>query len=409
MATISSAAAPPAIVIAKRAAAIAPPTRPRPYSDRNITPACAVPDDLLAAGKEQLDSPRRRAGALYRASRSQLLRFPPVDQRKPNPAGTHAVFLQRDRVIEKLAHKAHVSIPLLALTGELGDGFVGAPALRPILADLFEQWDVGHSIKDGIGVTFVTVTPPRKTRYDENVVGPPIKPLPADLRSAFAFDRHVKGTSRLSLEPGRLARAEQLRSVIQCRKQRGAGGGVDEPQRNRFVGISLFPAQPIEHLQDIGAAVMEHRRHRAPKAALVPGKARQHATLSIKLAGVTGVVADPLRPGIARGFAGELVVEPDAIEKLHQRKIQHIDPRHRLASVIAVIVPSAVRGKDQIAARRLTALPLDRRVAALFRQDRAARVGGVDVHRSDIARIVDRHRAAHRAGDLKTPAEPRIS
>src|SRR5215472_6224132 len=111
MATISSAAAPPALVIAKRAAAIAPLTRPRPYSDRNITPVCAVPDDLLTTGKEQLNSPRRRAGALYRASRAQLLCFPSVDQRKPNPAGTYAVFLQRDRVIEQLAHKAHVSIP----------------------------------------------------------------------------------------------------------------------------------------------------------------------------------------------------------------------------------------------------------------------------------------------------------
>src|SRR5215470_1965473 len=268
--------------------------------------------------------------------------------------------------------------PQLALTDELGDRFVGEPALRPILADLLEQRDVGHSIKDGIGVTFVTVTPPRKTRYDENVVGLPIKSLPADLRSAFAFDRHVKGTSRLSLEPGRLARAEQLRSVIQCRKQRGSGGGVDEPQRNRFVGISLFPAQPIEHLQDIGAAVMEHRRHGAPKAALIPGKARQHTALPKKLVGVTGLVADPLRPGIARGFAGELVVEPDAIEKFHQREIQHIDPNDRLASIIAVVVPSAVRREDQIAARGLAALPLDRRVAAFFRQNRAARIGRVD-------------------------------
>src|SRR6516162_7392809 len=52
--------------------------------------------------------------------------------------------------------------PNLALTGELGDRFVGEPALRPILADLLEQWGVGHSIKDGIGVTFVTVTTPGK-------------------------------------------------------------------------------------------------------------------------------------------------------------------------------------------------------------------------------------------------------
>src|SRR5215469_11964300 len=299
--------------------------------------------------------------------------------------------------------------PNLALSDELDDCFVGEPALRPILADLLEQWGVGHSIKDGIGVTFVTVTPPRKTRYDENVVGLPIKSLPADLHNTFAFDRHVKGARRLSLEPGRLAGAEQLRSVIQCRKQRGAGGGVDEPQRNSLVGISLFPAQPVEHLQDISGAVMEHRRHRAPKAALVPGKARQHTALPKKLVGVTGLVADPLRPGIARGFAGELVVEPDAIEKFHQREIQHIDPNDRLASIIAVVVPSAVRCEDQIAARGLAALPLDRRVAAFFRQDRAARIGGVDVHRSDIVRIVDRHRAAHRAGDLQTPAESWIS
>jgi hypothetical protein len=32
----------------------------------------------------------------------------------------------------------------------------------------------------------------------------------------------------------------------------------------------------------------------------------------------------------------------------------------------------------------------------------------MNMHRSDIPRIVDRHRTAHRAGDLQPPAEPRI-
>ena len=65
-------------------------------------------------------------------------------------------------------------------------------------------------------------------------------------------------------------------------------------------------------------------------------------------------------------------------------------------------------GSGSVAARRQTALALYRRVAAILREDGAAGIGRVDVHRRDIARQVDRHRAAYRRRDLKPPAKPGI-
>src|ERR1043166_9514917 len=115
-----------------------------------------------------------------------------------------------------------------------------------------------------------------------------------------------------------------------------------------------------------------------------------------------------LRPRIALALAREFLVDPDAVEKLHQWEIEDVGPNDRGRAVIAVVVPGAVRGQDQIAARRLAALALDRRIAAILGEDRAAGVRGVPVHRRDIAEVVDRYRAADRRRHLQPAAEAGI-
>src|SRR5205807_219635 len=87
-------------------------SRPRrTVSDRDIIPACSVPHDLLAAWKEQLDRARRRAGPLDLSRSAQLLRLPAVGNGEPDPARAQPVFLQRYRVVEKLADNTHVETP----------------------------------------------------------------------------------------------------------------------------------------------------------------------------------------------------------------------------------------------------------------------------------------------------------
>ena len=137
-------------------------------------------------------------------------------------------------------------------------------------------------------------------------------------------------------------------------------------------------------------------------------KARHETALPIKPVRVGGRKRHRLSPRVALRFAGEAFVEPDAVENLHQREIEDIDPHDRLGAVVAVVVPRPVGCQDQVAARSLAAFAFDRRVAALVRQDRPAGIRRVNMDRCHIARIVDRHRAAHRAGDLQPPAEPRI-
>src|SRR5215469_6234659 len=80
-------------------------------SDRNVIPVCPVPDDFFAAGKQKLDCPRRRPGALDLPRGTQRLGLPAVREGEPDPVRAQPVFLQCYCVIEKLAHYAHVKGP----------------------------------------------------------------------------------------------------------------------------------------------------------------------------------------------------------------------------------------------------------------------------------------------------------
>jgi hypothetical protein len=123
---------------------------------------------------------------------------------------------------------------------------------------------------------------------------------------------------------------------------------------------------------------------------------------------VTVGVLRRLGAAVAGALAGKRVVEPYAVEEFHQGKIQHVDPHHRRRAVIAVVVPGAVGGEDEIATLRLAALALDDGVAPILGQDGAARIGRMDMHRRHVAGIVDRDGAADRVGDLQPAAKARI-
>src|ERR1700736_1712914 len=411
---MSSAGAGPAVTATGRTA-MAEPRRaqacrqPRgTVSDGDVIPACSVPHDLLAAWEQQLDRARRRAGALDLPRGAQLLRLPAVRKREAAPAPAQPVFLQSYRVIEKLADNAHIVPPPVTLRHELGHRVVRQPALRPILPDLIEQRRIRHGVKDRIHVTGVAVAAPGKTRHDKDVVGSPLEALSGYFRNTLAFHRDIERARGLSFEPGRLAWAEQLCSIIQCRKQRCSGRRIDEPHTESIVRIPLFLAQSVECFANIGAAVAEHRRRVPSETASVRHKARHQAASAVELLRIRRRSDHPLCASVAVGFPRICLVEPDAIEELHQREIQYVDPYDRLGAVIAVIVPGAVRREDQVAARGLAALPVDCRVAALVRQNGAAGIRGMDVDRGNVARIVNRHRTAHRAGDLQAPAKPGV-
>src|SRR5262245_7411804 len=70
-----------------------------------------------------------------------------------------------------------------------------------------------------------------------------------------------------------------------------------------------------------------------------------------------------------------------------------------------MVVPRAVRRKDEVAARRLATVALGDGVAAFVGQSGAASVRRVQMHGGDVAGIVDRNRAADGVGDLQPAIE----
>jgi hypothetical protein len=130
----------------------------------------------------------------------------------------------------------------------------------------------------------------------------------------------------------------------------------------------------VQHLEHVGAAVMNERGGAAADADQVIDEGRLDAAATVKPARAAVALGDGLDLRVAL-CARHVVIDPGGVEELHQRPIEHVDPDHRLARIVAVVVPGAVRRQDQIAARRGAALALNDGVAALVREDGAAGVG----------------------------------
>ena len=133
---------------------------------------------------------------------------------------------------------------------------------------------------------------------------------------------------------------------------------------------------------------------------------RLDAALAVELARIAFAEGHRLDIGVALR-ARHVVIDPGGVEELHQRPVERVDPDHRLVGIVAVVVPGAVRRQDQVAAGGGAALALDHRVAPL--SDRMVRLAlGECRHRRDVARIVDRDRAADGVGDLQPSVQPGI-
>ena len=144
-------------------------------------------------------------------------------------------------------------------------------------------------------------------------------------------------------------------------------------------------------------------------AALVGGEARHDAARAIEAAGVAGLEHRLLGADIvAAQIIGQLLIQPDDVEMFEQGPVEGVDPDDRVCPVVAMVVPCAVGGQHEIAARRLAALPLHIGVAAVVGEDGAAGVGAVQMGAGDIAGVVDRHRAADGRGHLQAPAKAGI-
>src|ERR1041385_8493621 len=105
---------------------------------------------------------------------------------------------------------------------------------------------------------------------------------------------------------------------------------------------------------------MEDRARLVPDAAPVRHKAGQNAAPPVDPLRIAVVVHRLLGTGIALALPREFLVDPAAIEKFQEREIEDVGPHHWYRAVIAVVVPGAVRGQDQIAPARDAALALDR-------------------------------------------------
>ena len=89
------------------------------------------------------------------------------------------------------------------------------------------------------------------------------------------------------------------------------------------------------------------------------------------------------------------------------------EPAARVAAeacVLGTLLGSTLKLDGRLTVQTKSAGPLDLVAADYYgaEQDRPAGIRRVDMDRCHIAGVVDRHRAAHRAGDLQPPAEPRI-
>src|SRR5205823_1650943 len=122
-------------------------------------------------------------------------------------------------------------------------------------------------------------------------------------------------------------------------------------------------------------------------------KSRNHSARSVELARIAVLVDRLLAFRVAARARLEILIDPGAVEKFHQRPVEHVDPDYRILFLVAVIVPGAVWGQNDIATLGVAALPFDVRVAASFRKNRAAGVGAMDVSGRDVAVIIDRDRA----------------
>ena len=89
-------------------------------------------------------------------------------------------------------------------------------------------------------------------------------------------------------------------------------------------------------------------------------------------------------------------------EEIDLRKVEHVEPQHRLVRRIAVVMRRPVGGDDEIAGRHEGFLALDRGVGALAVEHEADRRGDMPMRRRDLARQDHLHAGKERVGGARS-------
>jgi hypothetical protein len=105
--------------------------------------------------------------------------------------------------------------------------------------------------------------------------------------------------------------------------------------------------------------------------------------------------------------AAEILAERGFVE-IDRRRIEHVEPQHRLVRRVAVVVRGPIGGDDEIARRHERLLALDRRVGALAIEHEADRGGDMAMRRRDLARHDHLDAGKQRIGDPRLPAQRRV-
>ena len=96
------------------------------------------------------------------------------------------------------------------------------------------------------------------------------------------------------------------------------------------------------------------------------------------------------------------------VEEAHQRDVEAVEPDHRLAAVVAVVVEGPRRGDDEVAVAHRRALAVDRGVGAFAVEHQAQRRLGVAVRRRHLARQDQLQAGVERLGDARLAAQGRV-
>src|SRR6185437_13105395 len=124
----------------------------------------------------------------------------------------------------------------------------------------------------------------------------------------------VERARSFALPLRRLAGAEEQRRVIERREDGRAGRGIDDAQADALVGIARLATQGRERGQNIGAAVVQHRRAAGPITALMRNEAGYQAASAVEAMRVTRLMQLRLGARVAVELARKIIVEPAAIQ-----------------------------------------------------------------------------------------------
>src|SRR6266850_2850615 len=191
-------------------------------------------------------------------------------------------------------------------------------------------------------------------RNDERVALFPIETALADLRRAFAAKHMIDHRARVSVRLRLIVGREKLDRALDRRHRRSAAEWIAIFQQIAVKAISGGRRfyQFVQRLLGVAPFVMKKicKRRTMPD-----GRAEFIHNLFTAL--------------LDRLAAFRIALLHDLMQRLHQWKIQTVQPQHRLAGIIGVIMPGELRRENQITGLHDALLAVDRRISAVALKD----------------------------------------